>query len=367
MEIQVEQGVLAKALNIVSRTAAGAKTTLPILNNVLIRADDGKVSLTTTNLNMAVVEYLPTSKAENGVITVPARLLTDFISALPSDEVTIKSEDSKVVITSGKYRSVINGTLADNYPELPGMDESKAVIFKMNVAEFKVGMAKVKLGASTDTSRPVLTGVNFHTNNGALYIAATDGYRIIEERFIEKVSSEVKATVPVSTINELLSALNDEAEEIEFLFDESQVRFRFGGIEMTSKLIDGSYPDFSNLIPDKVGCEIRVNRSELLRVVKIAALFSRGSGGAVICEADEETQKLVISSVANEFGENSSEIEAAVKNKARIAFNSKYMIDAISCFDSEELFLGFNEKMQPVLLKDEKDTGYVHVLMPIHG
>ena len=192
MEIEVSQNKLAKALNNVSRVATGARGTLPVLNNVLIRADKGRVTLTTTNLEMAVVDYLPVSKAEDGVVTVPARLLAEFVSNLPNNEVVkITADDTKVITKAGKYSSTINGMPADDFPELPEIDEKKAVIFKAPVDEFKAGLAKVMIASSNDTTRPALTGVYFNTYEGALYIAATDGYRMADLKFIEKVKSEV--------------------------------------------------------------------------------------------------------------------------------------------------------------------------------
>ena len=182
MEIEVTQEKLAKALSSVSRVAAGARATLPILSNVLIRADDNKVSLTATNLDMAVVEYVPVVSAKNGAITVPARLLAEFISNLPRGEkIIIKAEGAKVKISAGKYTSTVNGMAADDFPELPEIDEDNAVKYQLGIDEFKAGISEVVIAVSTDTTRPVFTGVCFNTFEGDLYIAATDGYRLGEK------------------------------------------------------------------------------------------------------------------------------------------------------------------------------------------
>ena len=250
MEIEAESGKLAKALGVVSRVAAGAKTTLPILNNVLIRVDDGKVTLSTTNLDMAVVVYLPVSASKNGVMTVPAKLVAEFTSNLPKGEtVKMTTEGMKVVMKAGRYSSTLNGTLADDFPELPGIEEEKAVRFKMGVDEFKTGVNEVAVASSNDMTRPALTGVYFNTDKGSLYAAATDGYRLAERKLIEKVESEIRAIVPSSSLAEVLRSVSDGVDEIEILFDETQVRFRLGEVEITSKLIDGSFPYFRQFIP----------------------------------------------------------------------------------------------------------------------
>ena len=273
MEIVVEQGKLAKALSVVSRVAAGSKTTLPILNNVLIRVVEGKVMLTTTNLDMAIVNYLGVASSSDGEITIPARLLADFVSNLPKGEVKLVASESKLTVISGKYKSVFNGASAEDFPELPDINESESVIYRMSIESFKTGINEVKIACSSDTTRPALTGVYFNTFENNLYIAATDGYRLAERLFIEKVESDVKAIVPSGCLADVLGAMSDNMNEVEIVFDNSQVRFRLGEIEITSKLIDGSFPDYRRLIPEKVGTDIKMSKIELLRIVKLAGEF----------------------------------------------------------------------------------------------
>ena len=366
MEIEVDSGKLAKALNVVSRVAVGSKATLPILNNVLIRVDSGKVSLTTTNLDMAVVDYLPVSASKDGVVTVPARLLAEFASTLPKGApVKVKAEGVKVSLVSGKYSSVLNGAVADDFPELPEIDEVKMVVFRMGMDEFKAGVSQVMVAASNDMTRPALTGVYFNTDGGALYIAATDGYRLAERKFIEKVDSEVKAIVPTGSLSEVMRSLGDEAEEIEILFDETQVRFRFGETEVTSKLIDGSFPDYRQLIPKTSEAEMTMDKAELLRVTKLAALFAREVGGSIVLEAKTSTGTFSVASVANEFGENSSEVETEVVKDERVTLNSRFLIDALNATEEEKVTLGFAGKLSPIVVKNEKSDKYTHIIMPL--
>lgn len=367
MEINIEQGKLSKALTIVSRVATGSKTTLPILNNVLIKVEEGKARLVTTNLDMAVVDYLPTSKAKDGVITVPAKLLADFVSNLPKGEVKIETSDEKVIITSGKYRSAINGSMSDEFPELPEIDENKAVIYRLPTEVFKEGISQVKVAASNDTTRPALTGVFFNTYEGVLYAASTDGYRMTEKRLVSKVSSEVKAIVPASSLNEVMNSISDDIDEVEILFDESQVKFRFGEIEITSKLIDGSFPDYKQLIPEKTASEVVISKDELIRVTKLASLFAREVGGSIICEADKTNQVFKVSSVANEYGENTSEIEAEISEDGKVTLNSRYLLDALNLFDDKKIRFGISKDMLPTLLSGEKTNDYLHIIMPLRG
>lgn len=366
MELEVDSTKLAKALSIVSRVAAGSKATLPILNNVLIRVDEGKVSLTTTNLDMAVVDYLPVSSSKDGVITIPARLIAEFVANLPKGNVVkITTDNLKVNVESGGYKSTLNGALADDFPELPGIDEERAVRFKVGVDEFKVGVGQVAPAASNDLTRPALTGVYFNTAEGSLYIAATDGYRLSERKFVEHVTSEVRAIVPASSLSEVIRSIGDEVEEIEILFDETQVRFRLGEIEITSKLIDASFPDYRQLIPQNVESNIIVEKDELIRVTKLAALFAREVGGSIVLEAKTSTGTFSVGSVANEFGENSSEISTEVTKDERVTLNSRFLIDALNALEEEKVTLGFSGKLNPVIVRNEKSTKYTHIIMPL--
>ena len=372
MEIEVLAEKLSKALNNVSRIAS-SKVTLPVLNNVLIKVKNKKVSLITTNLDMAIIDFLPVSSSKDGVITVPAKLLAEFISALPKETITnISVKDNKVTIKAGKYSSIINGTPADDFPELPEIDEKKAVVFKMSTEEFKNGMEQVVVASSNDFNRPALTGVHFYTADKALYTVATDGYRVAKKKLVKNVQSEIKVTIPAGTIQEVLRSINDEMEEIEISFNEDLIRFRLGEIEIVSKLIDAEYPNIDNFIPKTSDIELEANREELLRITKLASLFARhGANDVITCEA-ETPKTFSIHSIANEFGENDSTIETKVSKDGKISITSKYLLDALNVMDGEDIIIGFSESIDkitnmavPMILKNKGSDDYIHILMPV--
>ncbi len=366
MKIKVTQEKLSKALNNVSRTAVG-KVTLPILNNVLIRVDNKKVSLITTNLDLAIIDYLPVSNSEDGVITVPAQLLAEFINNLPKGEtIEFSTKDTKLTISAGKYSSTINGTPADDFPEIPEINEKKAVIYKITTDEFKNSLNQVLIAASNDLTRPALTGVFFNTNNNTLAIAATDGYRLAEKKIIEKVESEVKAIVPASSLQEVLRSISDDAEEIEIAFNDDLVRFRFGEVEVISKLIDASFPNYQELIPKDNNISVVLNREELSRITKLAALFSRSVGGSIICET-KSPDSFSVKSIANEFGENDSILETSVDKEGKINLNSRFLLDAINALEEKEIIFSFSDRIAPILLKNKKDSKYTHIIMPLNS
>lgn len=364
MKIKVTQEKLSRALNNVSRIAIG-KVTLPILNNVLIRVDQKKVSLITTNLDMAMVDFLPVSSSVDGVVTIPAKLLAEFVSNLPKNEtIEISSKDTKVEIKAGKYSSTINGTIADDFPELPEFEEKKAVIYKVGVDEFKSSISQVIIASSNDLTRPALTGVFFNTYNDCLAIAATDGYRLAEKILIDKVKSEVKAIVPSSTLQEVLRSISDDVEEVEISFNDDLVRFRLGEVEIISKLIDTSYPDYQKLIPKNNNIKVTLNREELIRITKLAALFARSVGGSIICET-KSPDTFSVKSVANEYGENDSSIETPVDKNGRVNFNSRFILDALNSLESKEIEFEFSDHISPAILRNKKDKKYTHIVMPL--
>ena len=366
MKIKVTQEKLSKALNNVSRIAM-SKVTLPILNNVLLRVDKKKVSLITTNLDMAVKDFLPVSSSEDGVVTVPAKLLAEFVSNLPKGEtIEITSEDTKVKIKAGKYFSVINGSIADDFPELPEIDEKKAVIYKIGADEFKNSMSQVLIAASNDLTRPALTGIYFNTSDHTLAVASTDGYRLAEKKLIDKTESEVSAIVPAASLQEVLRSINDDVEEVEIAFNDDLVRFRLGEVEVISKLIDASFPDYRKLIPKDNDIFAMVDREELIRVTKLAALFARSVGGSIICEV-KEPNTLSVKSIANEFGENDSEIEAIIKNTGKVNLNSRFLLDALNALEEKEIEISFSSRVNPIVLKNKKSKSYTHIVMPLNS
>ena len=366
MEIEVTQDKLSKALNCVSRIAVG-KVTLPVLNNVLIRVDKGKVSLITTNLDMAVVDYLPVSNSKDGVTTVPAKLFAEFVSNLPKGEkIKITAKDNKVTITSGKYSSTINSSPADDFPELPEIDEKKAVVFKIGTDEFKNGVSTVAIASSNDLTRPALTGIFFNTYDKTLAIAATDGYRLAEKKLIKNVQSEIAVIVPTTSIQEVLRSLNDDMEEVEISFNEDLVRFRLGEIEIISKLIDASFPDYRRLIPKDNNIKVTLNRDELIRVTKLAALFASGAAGSIVCEA-KKPDIFSVKSVISELGENDSVINTEIGEEGKVNLNSRFLIDALNSLDEDTIVMEFSANITPVVLKNTKKQDYTHIVMPLNN
>lgn len=364
MELTVTQENFARALSAVGRVAS-TKTQLPILSNILLRTDGNRLLVAATNLEIATTQYIGAKIAKPGAITVPARLISEFVSSLPKDTIELKVVGENIHITSGKYHSIINGVVADDFPELPTINEDNSVTYSINVEEFKQAVSQTIITSSSDSTRPVLTGVYWHSHEGWIYLAATDGYRLSERRLVE-TKSEVAAIIPTQSLQEVLRTIVDDSETIDVLFDESQVRFRINEAEVISRLVDGNFPDYRQLIPAKSDINVTMKKQDFVRVTKVAGLFARESGGSVTVTVDSDKKTVSLHSIASELGENTSELDADVQGDGQVTLNSRYLAEALSVVDAETIAFSFSGKLSPCILKStDKDTNYYHVIMPL--
>jgi DNA polymerase-3 subunit beta len=301
MELTVTQENLARALSAVGRVAS-TKTQLPILSNILLRTDGSRLLVAATNLEIATTQYIGAKIAKPGAITIPARLVSEFVSSLPKGSVDLRVVGDNLHIKSDKYTSIINGVIADDFPELPTINESSSIQYSIKTEDFKQAVSQTIITTSNDSTRPVLTGVYWHSFEGQLILAATDGYRLSERQLV-KTTSEVSAIIPTQTLQEVLRTLTDDGDEVDVLFDETQVRFRINDAEIISRLIDGNFPDYRQLVPKKSDTIITISKSDFIRVTKIAGLFARESGGSVTLTADEHKKSLSIHSIASQLGD----------------------------------------------------------------
>ena len=215
-----------------------------------------------------------------------------------------------------------------------------------------------------DTTRPILTGLFFHTFEGNLYITATDGYRLAERKILPQ-EGEINAIIPSSTINDVMRVITEDISDIEIKINEEQISFQIGTTVITSRLIDGKFINYRDLIPKRAENSAILDRSEFLRIVKISELFARESAGSIIIKTDSKKQLLKINSITSEVGENSSEIDGEIVGDNIITLNSKYLIDALNVINSDKVKFSFSGKLAPSLLTTEKNLDYKHIIMPV--
>lgn len=361
MKLQVTQENFNRALSSVARVADNHGT-LPVLANVLIKAAKNRLSVAATNLSIGITHYVGAKIESEGVITVPAALLASFVASLPPGVIHLELEDKKLKLTTDQYNSTINGISAEDFPVMPAIEGGETI--RVNAVELKRGLQQVVFAASSTDSRPVLSGVFFHSGDGSFYIAATDSSRLAEKTIAAKVPN-IELLVPASAMNDLLRTLDDNVETIKIVKDEQQALFSFGDVELVTRLIDSSYPNYKPLIPTKAENSATLRRSELLNIVKVSSLFARETAGSITIELSEEKQNVEIKSLASQLGENDAKVAAKVIGTGSITLNSRFLIDGINAFNGENIVFSFNGKVEPVLLKDPKADDYVHVIMPL--
>ncbi len=361
MKLQVTQENLNKALSTVARVA-NTRGTLPVLANVLIKTVGGRLSIAATNLDIAITHYIGAKVSEEGAITVPARLMQDFVSSLPAGVIDLKLDDYKLNIATDQYQSVINGVSAEEFPVMPSISKGKT--WSIPASEFKRSLQQVVIAASNDEARPVLTGVYLHTVDGSLYMAATDSYRLAEKELF-KTDEQINLLVPVTAMNDLLRIVSDSDDEVRVTSDDQQVLFQVGDVELVARLIEGKYPDYRKLIPQTFETTAMLKRADLLNATKISSLFARESAGSITLNVDESTQELSIRSVASQLGENTAHAAAKVTGGGSITLNSRYLLDALNALSGDEVSFSFNGKLEPTVLRDPANVSYTHIVMPL--
>lgn len=361
MKLQVTQENLAKALGTVGRVA-NTRNTLPILSNVIIKTVGTRLAVAATNLDVAITHFIGSKVSEEGSITVPARLMQDFVSSLPLGIISLELEENKLHISTDQYKSVINGISAEEFPVMPAISDGKTWYIPSKI--LKKALQQILVAASGDDARPVLTGVYFHTSGKKLYVASTDSYRLAEKELMT-TSEDIKLLVPASAMQDLLRVLEDGDEDVMVVHDDQQVLFKTEEVELVARLIEGAYPDYKKLIPAEFATTATVKRSDFVNITKVSSLFARESAGSVTVQVDEEKKLLSIRSIASQLGENTATAPVTAVGSGEITLNSRYLLDALGVIGSDQVELCFNGKLEACILRPQGDKSYLHVIMPL--
>lgn len=361
MKLQVTQENLAKALGSVARVAT-TRNTLPILANVLISTVDNRLSIAATNLDIAITHFIGTKVKQTGTITVPARLMQDFVNNLPGGVIDLEVEEHKLHITTKDYQSTINGIASDEFPIMPAIQPTSE--WSIASKQFKKALQQVVFAASSDETRPILTAVYLHTYEGFLYAAATDSYRLAEKKLMA-TKEQIKLLVPASAMQDVLRIVSDYDGDILVSHDDQQILFRIGDVELVTRLIDGDYPDYRKLIPSSFAVQAKLPKDEFTTITKVSGLFARESAGSITINIDSDKQQVSIHSVASQLGENTSTAQAEVKGDGSVTLNSRFLLDALYAFNEPEVYINFNGKLEPCVLRTSEKSDYIHLVMPL--
>ena len=372
MHLNCLQENLAQGLGIVQRAVA-TRTTLPITQHVLLATDGGRLKFSATNLEVAISTWVGAEILEEGAITIPARLLTDFVNSLERQHVEIKTTSpAKGIELKGEHvQATMNGADASEFPPIPSVDEG--ISTKVAPKALRAAIHQVVMAAAVEDSRPVLTGVNVELEGTKLVLAAADGFRLAVHttELLEPVSEKVSLIVPAKTLQEVERLIDgDDPIDIVVTPQRSQILFRLKNVEIVSQLIQGTFPNYSQLIPQERSTRAVVNLGELQRATRTASIFAKDGSGIVRIEvapgSGGAAGKLTVSSRAEELGDNTGDIAAEVEGgDGKIAFNSRYLSDVLGVLNEEKVALEMTTSSSPGVIRPVGDDHYVHVVMPM--
>lgn len=374
MKLSCLQENLAKGLSIVSRAVA-SRSTLPVLSNVLLATDQGRLKIAATNLELAVTCWIGAKIEEDGSTTVPARILGDFINSLPPERIDmdLNTKNQTLHLKCARYDANIKGIDANEFPIIPTIAEGKKVSLEPDLLREMI--EQVTFAAATDESRPVLTGVIAKFEKDKVTFAAADGFRLsVRNANLSKpVDQSLSAIIPAKALQEVARVSGDQEDAIEMAITENknQVLFRLTNIEIVSQLIDGAFPDFTRIIPESSKTRTVVNTSELQNAVKASSVFARDAMNTVRLQAAPSNQagagKLTMSATSAESGDNLGEIDATVDGDAiEIAFNARYLADVLGVLHSPQVAIETSGSSSPGMIKPVGRDDFTHVIMPMH-
>lgn len=375
MKVTVLQENLARGLGIVSK-AVSPRSTLPVLANILIASDEGRLRLSATNLEMGITCWIPARIEEEGSTTVPARTFSDLVSTLPSDQVSLKLDPSSQTLNvrGGSSTNDIKCIDAQEFPPMPVPDFEGAV--QINTGDFREMVHQVAFAASSDEARPVLMGVLIQVDKDKLTMAAADGFRLSVRKAVLSTSSTapISAIVPAQALKEAARVATDGEEPIYMILPKGrgQVVFRVKDVEVVSQLIDGTFPDFQQIIPRSYKSRTLVSTSSLLKACKQAEIFAReGSNVARLniksAQSDMQPSEVEISATSEETGKNETIVEATVDGSGLlIAFNVKFLREALEVIRTPNVALETSAPNAPGVVRPVGDDQFLHVIMPMH-
>lgn len=373
MKVQVLQENLQRGLGIVGRAVA-TRTTLPITSNVLVATDRGRLKLAATDLDISISTWVGARIDEDGATTIPSRLITDFISSLPPATVSLEVPERgrQVKLECARNESTINTMDAEDFPRMPTIAEGVSI--ELDPKLLKRAIERVEFAAASDESRPVLTGVEVKTEGTRLTFAAADGFRLaVADITLPAPAAEaVAAIVPARALREVARLVGESSEPVTMRLNpaRTQVMFEIGEneIHLVAQLIQGTFPNYAQIIPGEWTTRCVVDVDEFKREVRIAAIFARDGAGIVRLQIQPGAGmpgKLTITARAEEIGENQGEIDARVEGDAgRIAFNSRYLQDVLNVL-SGEVALEMTTPSNQGVFRPVSEADNVHVVMPM--
>lgn len=364
MELTLLQENLARALTFVGKTLS-TKTQLPVLSNVLLETDNGRLKLSSTNLETSVSFWVGATIEEEGSISVPGRLFTELVNGFSQDKIQLRLDKTVLQLHCGESQATLSGMDASEFPALPQLPEKQEV--KISKTLLDETLSFMMIAASTDEGRPLLTGIRLTNDAVGSWFVATDGYRLSLRRVAQIKGLEEGIVLSAKTLGEAYKLLVEQKIDelgIGFSKDKNQVVFSYPNALLATRLIEGEYPPYSKIIPQSHTTRAMCLKADLLRSVKLAAIFAKESSN--IIKLSIGVDKIVVSANSPQIGENNTTLEAKVEGEAvEVAFNSRFLLDLLGVFPRDEVVFESAGSLTAGVFKVSGDDSYLHIIMPV--
>lgn len=372
MKLSCTRENLHQGLSITSHLS-NKNVNLPVLQNVLVKAEGGTIRFTTTNLEMAISCSVRGKVEEGGEHTIPSKLFFDYVSLLPNETVEMVVLEGCLNIACGKQKTKINGLPAAEFPVVPSIEVVRE--YQVPVEGLRKALSRVLFAVATNESRPELAGVSVRFSGKSLTLAATDSYRLAEAKVqLAAEAPEAQVIIPSKTlaeINRILSVFKDEVEsanEAVLRFSDNQLVFQYGSVELVSRLIEGNYPDYTQIIPSEFQTKAILDREDFIKAVKTASLFSKTGLFDITLSLDEGEKQLKITATDANRGENTAICDADVSGqKNAVTVNYRYLLDGLNAMQAEKVVFEMIDASNPCLVTPQGDEQkeYLYIVMPI--
>ncbi|MBI4709324.1 MAG: DNA polymerase III subunit beta [Candidatus Portnoybacteria bacterium] len=365
MKIICLQENLKTNLNI-TQNIVGRNLTLPILNNLLLETEGGRLKISSTNLEIGINTWTSGKIEKQGSITCPAKILSSFINSLPNKKIELEVKDNTLFVRCENYKASIKGLPSDDFPLIPKIKEKPIIIFKKGEI-LKNNLSQVVGSAALSESRPEISGILFKIDKEAIKFVATDSFRLAEKTIYQTnnlITKPISLIIPQRTIQELIRILTEKPDnEVRFILGDSQVLFETNEVQLISRIIDGQYPDYQQIIPKSFETQATLLKDEFVNNIKIASIFSSKINDVKL---SIYSGKIDILSQDADLGENKSQIPADVKGKPmEVIFNFRYFLDGLSNISTKNVSLGLNSETSPSVIRPSGEDGFLYVIMPI--
>jgi len=372
MKFSCNQDTFAKYLNIVSRVVS-SKPGLPILSNVKFETSNGKLLITATDLEIGINTWIEADVQSEGKITVPAKQLSEFVNSVPNEKIDVELDKQIFKVTTTNNSAEFNTISVDDYPEAPAVEKEKPLL-KINQGDLIEAVNRVAFAAATDNIKPVLSGILMEIDSSKVDFVGTDGLRLSRQIVeLDTGSEEEKSLlVPTKALQELAHVITEIAEEdslveLYLIKDRNQVLFRVGDVDLTSRLIDGEFPEYRPIIPTGFNTRCKVNRTDFLDALKVTNIIARSVlGNKIIMEINSKENSITMSASQSDVGSNKSTFEGEIEGEdLKIAFSSRLLADILNHLQAEDIVFECSEPVKPGVFKVEGDENFVHLVMPM--